>query len=575
MEGDFAKNYPKLDEVTRSLDAFLIREFPDYFGPRATHPYSPLKKSKVIHDSLWGTNGFSWRELAIIDSPILQRLRLIHQTGLAYYVYPCAHHTRFEHSLGVCVMASRVFDSLQRQEEDAFQEIAKELFPGGQPFKLFARWRAELRMAALLHDTGHSIHSHTSELVYSRISLLEEAARELSNFVGIDKGAGEVLSFCLSRTASIRNLLQRAESKVREKLDAEDSIDFENVSLLIVGRAKHPELQFLGDIISSDLDADKLDYLLRDAVAAGLPLRYDLERYLYTVRLANVPMADGEDMLVTMYRAVGATQQRKAPDTNSDYPYYMGNTLQLNRQAASTIEQIIICKFMLFSYIYHHKKVRAAEGMLTRLIQRRVDKWRQEGKDDVFLIEQFLSMTDHSLDQGKLELTAADISEYRRRVTLRLLPRAVVGFTPRTMCPEDGKLSAFLSELQKPERRSRLKDEFESALATRLMELRPDLGENPEAALARAGVWFDAPKPPKFDKLEKLFFGSEESKLAFTAVFPISSWIQAYITYRYHIRVFAFSEYVEEARQAAIDTCRLVLQIEDEEFLRTISEGSA
>jgi HD superfamily phosphohydrolase len=47
-----------------------------------------------------------------------------------------------------------------------------------------------------------------------------------------------------------------------------------------VGRSKHPLLQFLGDIISGGFDADKLDYLLRDASAAGLPLRYDLERYL-------------------------------------------------------------------------------------------------------------------------------------------------------------------------------------------------------------------------------------------------------------------------------------------------------
>ena len=86
---------------------------------------------------------------------------------------------RFEHSLGVCVMASRVFDALQRQEEKKFEQIATEVLPCEDPLKVFARWRADLRLAALLHDTGHSLHSHTSEVVYSDIPLLRQGAEEL------------------------------------------------------------------------------------------------------------------------------------------------------------------------------------------------------------------------------------------------------------------------------------------------------------------------------------------------------------------------------------------------------------
>ena len=58
---------------------------------------------------------------------------------------------------------------------------------------------------------------------------------------------------------------------------AEEDVNFDHISLMIIGRAWHPYLQFLGDIVSSAFDADKLDYLLRDATAAGLPLRYDLD----------------------------------------------------------------------------------------------------------------------------------------------------------------------------------------------------------------------------------------------------------------------------------------------------------
>ena len=534
------------------------------------HPFWPLKKSKVIHDSLWGTNGFNWRELAIIDSPIFQRLRNIHQTGLAHFVYPCAHHMRFEHSLGVCIMASRVFDALQRQEERKLQEIAVEVSGKAEPLKIFAQWRTELRLAALMHDTGHSLHSHTSEVVYSRIPLIQDAARELSDLVGIQKGAGEVLSFCISRTAGIRRLIERARSRVRGEVEENDEIDLDNVSLLIVGRSKHPQLQFLGNIISSDLDADKLDYLLRDAVAAGLPLRYDLERYLYTVRLAPEQLADGEDRLKKMYDVFEVETKRMEPTADQSRPYYQGNRLQLLPQAASTIEQIIICKFMLFSYIYHHKKVRAAEGMLARLIQRRVDKWRKEGKGDPSLIEEFLRMTDHSLDQDIFELCESDLDGYRNRILTRLLPRVVISFTPKTVCPDEGKLIAFMSELQKPEKSDRIKREFENALAERLIELRPELGTTSEAVLTRAGVWFDAPKPPKFDKLENLFVGDEKGQIALTAIFPISSWIQAYITYRYHIRVFSFSEYLNDVQEASRQACKVVLGIEDQEFVTAI-----
>src|SRR5690349_10897712 len=111
MAPKHSQQFPKLERVTALIDEFLSAEHPEFFGTNSLHPICKLKPSKVIHDNLWGTNSFSWREMAVIDSPVFQRLRNIHQTGLAYFVYPCAHHTRFEHSLGVCIMASRVFDS--------------------------------------------------------------------------------------------------------------------------------------------------------------------------------------------------------------------------------------------------------------------------------------------------------------------------------------------------------------------------------------------------------------------------------------------------------------------------------
>lgn len=96
----FLAGYPNLARVVEHLNQYLVEKHPTVFGGTASHPVLPSKRSKVIHDSLWGTVRFSWREMALIDSPIMQRLRDVHQTGLAYYVYPSAQHSRFEHSLG-------------------------------------------------------------------------------------------------------------------------------------------------------------------------------------------------------------------------------------------------------------------------------------------------------------------------------------------------------------------------------------------------------------------------------------------------------------------------------------------
>lgn len=521
--------YPTLSAITQKFDLFLQRTHPDFYGPEAKHPSLPLKPYKVIHDHLWGTNRFSWRELALIDSPIFQRLRGIHQTGLAYYVYPSARHSRFEHSLGVAIVASKVFDALVQRQLPLLETIANAVSPKSKPVQTLSRLRAELRLAALLHDTGHSLHSHASERVYSELNLLKKASQELSSFVGKEKGSGEVISFCLAQTKSVAGVLERAAKnliKIEDPTDFEGDIELDNVALLIVGRSKHPLLQFLGDIISGGFDADKLDYLLRDASAAGLPLRYDLERYLYTVFLDKDFLADGEGELKKLFSRVGM----KAEPNNAKPPllpfkYFDTYRLRLPKMAMSTIEQIVICKLMLFSYIYHHQKVRAAEGMLIKLLEEAVIRWQKNGLADEEILEIFLSASDATLD-GELFLKAKDhdIGNYSYRVVNRLLPREVYRFSPAFSHAEGSLIKDFFTLLEDKQKRQEVMAILHREIGTNLCKTNPALGKTPAQALWNAGVWVDVPKVPKFEDMSVLIGGGGGiSRISYFRLIPYKS----------------------------------------------------
>jgi len=113
---------------------------------------------KLIRDPIFGFQRLRCYECLIIDSPLFQRLRGIFQTSVSYLTYPSSIHTRFEHSLNCMNLAGRVVASLR---ED-FVSIT-------------AAVEAEIRLAALLHDIGHSVFSHGSEFFYRQFQEVQTA----------------------------------------------------------------------------------------------------------------------------------------------------------------------------------------------------------------------------------------------------------------------------------------------------------------------------------------------------------------------------------------------------------------
>ena len=568
------QNYPTLRGLVEGLDRYLHDAHPDFFGDAATHPVLRLKAHKVIHDNLWGTVKFTWLECILIDSPIMQRLKDIHQVGLAFDVYPCAHHKRFEHSLGVLTLASRTFDACVGNCSADLQTFLSGLYDGRRYEECIGRIRQELRLAALLHDAGHSLFSHASEKVYSRLSLLQSASAELTDIAGKEKGAGEVISFCLAQTAALKGLVARGRHKLMDSKERDDSardVDFDHVSLMIIGRAWHPYLQFLGDIVSSAFDADKLDYLLRDATAAGLPLRYDLDRYLHAVQLKRSEIVDGEGKLRKLYDSVGRGKAHHRPASGSQkYDHYEAYRLRLPPSALNVIEQIVICKMMLFSYLYHHTKVRATEGLFERMLTRIQRNWAEAEKmNELQIVCRYMDLTDSSLRGDFLRSLDPIVKRYAYRIVNRLVPREVMRINSSMATHGDRTpINNLLVDLQNRHKRDELVRKIEDYMGAALMRRDREIyGPSVEHALDVAGAWLDVPKAPKFVDIDEVASGADsESGLEIRHVFPVDKWTQAYTSYSYNVRFFAFSEHREAVREAARSALEGVTQVKSNVF---------
>lgn len=193
-----------------------------------------------IRDPLYGFIPLTKAELAIVDTPLFQRLRRIHQLALTKYVYPSAEHSRFVHSLGVMHCATLILAGIHGHKQTNILQK-----PHPKLIKI-------LRFAALLHDIGHLPFSHAVEKQW-----LQGLSHE-------DLG-----QFIIEKYEPIVNAIQS------------EDISCKQVATLLT---KNPPAQFrlLHEIVSGQLDADRADYLLRDSHCCGVRYgEYDFERFLH------------------------------------------------------------------------------------------------------------------------------------------------------------------------------------------------------------------------------------------------------------------------------------------------------
>jgi len=220
---------------------------------------------KTIRDPIHGDIKLEGIFLDLIKAPEIQRLHNIKQLGFTHLVFPGAHHTRLEHSLGTYHMASKAADALKLDRTD------KEI----------------LCCAAFLHDIGHGPFSHT----------LESILRETLNVDHVDLTEKLILGEHAIFDEKERDLLK--SDNVFDTLH-KHGIDNKKVANIISGRIK--KNTFLNELLNSSVDVDQLDYLVRDAYYTGVAYGIiDIERFIQT-------LCTFEDKLMVNKKGVGVIE---------------------------------------------------------------------------------------------------------------------------------------------------------------------------------------------------------------------------------------------------------------------------
>lgn len=241
-----------------------------------------------IRDPIHGSILLDHRERQVIDAPFFQRLRWVRQMGFADAAFPGATHTRYVHALGACHVSGRIFDSL-RQHLPPLPEAERN------------RLRAALRLAVLLHDLGHPPFSHSSESILPPRSAL-----------GLPAWTGPNAGQATHEDYTLKILLDSELTELLTRVYAEIDVPPEAIASLIGGMPAPggPYFQvggvdytpLLGHIVSSEVDADRMDYLLRDSFFTGASYgTYDLD---WLIENIGAYVHDGRAELALGSRAI-------------------------------------------------------------------------------------------------------------------------------------------------------------------------------------------------------------------------------------------------------------------------------
>ena len=301
-------------------------------------PGSGRRTSKQFNDPVWGTIVLQPQETVVLDSPLVQRLRRIRQLGVVHLVYPGANHTRFEHSLGVTHQVAQLAQSLNNADGEGPEVI------DGPTIDI-------LRLAGLLHDVGHGLMSHVVENGLAGEDSSEKLRIEFGRQIrrSSKPQLSEMAAYFMIASPAVEDLLSLAyAASTKQPPAGVASI----IARIVIGKNVSDELPILHELISGPFDADKLDYMPRDAKMCGVPVVTDVVRLVQKVRAVTV----SSENLPTGMTGI---QARDAGH----------KVFGVARSGASALDEVSLNRSLMFDKVYRHHKVRSVESMLGAAIQ--------------------------------------------------------------------------------------------------------------------------------------------------------------------------------------------------------------
>ncbi|MBT3983623.1 MAG: HD domain-containing protein [Bacteriovoracaceae bacterium] len=227
-------------------------------------------KNNLVFDPIYGFIQVTPVEWEIIHSPFYQRLKWIKQLGFSFYVFPGAEHSRFGHSIGVMNNAQKMLEAIGKA-------VPHEELLDPKCMNKEAVFHKSIRLAALMHDLGTFMFSHTTEGAYVRYG---ETTNKKSG-KGLSDNHEHLGSYIIKNTnysGGITHILNKY------------GFDPQRISYLVKGMG---EDILANQILHSEIDCDRMDYLLRDAHYTGLKYgAYDRDYLLHHFKTANIGGVD-------------------------------------------------------------------------------------------------------------------------------------------------------------------------------------------------------------------------------------------------------------------------------------------
>jgi HD superfamily phosphohydrolase len=314
----------------------------------------------LIYDSIHGYIKLNQLATSIVDTPVFQRLRNIHQTGVLYLVFPTANHNRFEHSIGTYYLARKIIEKIAAKQSEL--NITAEIID-------------LVSIAGLCHDLGHMLFSHLFDDLFLPSLPNYEEIKQSKNIVHENRSI-----FLLNYMVEKYNIdLNKDQIKVIGDLINTKTAEYSK------WKPQYQIGKWIFQIISNpknSIDVDKFDYLVRDTRAAGLKLGFDYNRII---------------------------EDAKVIDNNICY----------SLQCSEDIYHMFFIRYRLHRQIYNHKTVKAIEILIIELL----NEFEKEYKISEYILdpEKMIELVDFFIWQPKNQKIKELINDIQQRKLPKLV----------------------------------------------------------------------------------------------------------------------------------------------------------